>query len=51
MQVVQSTQAYCTANNPWYMVSSCMNYYSPQFQAAYDSAYQQTLSQCTGSCQ
>ena len=31
-------------------INGCMNGKVPQIQAAYDQAYQQTLSQCTGSC-
>ena len=49
-QAANNALAYCTANNIWYNISNCMYTMSPRFQAAYDQAYQQTMTQCMASC-
>lgn len=42
--------AYCTAHYYGQDVNNCMNGKVPQIQAAYDQAYQQTMTSCMGSC-
>jgi hypothetical protein len=46
----QEALAYCTSHYVGFDVNSCMNGKVPQIQAAYDQAYQQTMTSCMGSC-
>jgi hypothetical protein len=54
-QAATNAANWCANNAPSYgasaqYMSNCMNSASPQITAAGNAAYQQTLSQCMGSC-
>jgi hypothetical protein len=47
---VNNALAYCTSHYSGIYVNNCMMGYVPQFNATYNSVYQQTYTQCMGSC-
>jgi hypothetical protein len=49
-QAEQSALAYCYATYYGSAIEGCMYSKVPQIQAAYDQAYQQTMTSCMGSC-
>jgi hypothetical protein len=50
MQAQQDALTYCYAHYYGQAIGDCMNGKVPQIQAAYDQAYQQTMTSCMGSC-
>ena len=46
---VNNALAYCTSHYSGIYVNNCMMGYVPQFNATYNSVYQQTYTQCMGS--
>ena len=49
-QAEKDALAYCYANYYGSAIQGCMYSKVPQIQAAYDQAYQQTMTSCMGSC-
>ena len=50
MKAQNDALTYCYAHYQGPAIGDCMNGKVPQIQAAYDQAYQQTMTSCMGTC-